>query len=183
MGQTSALELWLDSLKDRIPVLTERLAGFYKENVIRCFDYHSHTIRTNLKAVYGDEIIFEVLWIEDTVKENLERAYGDLNKATEHAACAIALLLIRELTEFTAIEQSSIGTTIDYYLIPQQGDDTLIFNHAARLEISGILEENEKNTVDSRVKVKQKRLKTEYDMKDFIVIVEFSKPWSIMVEL
>jgi hypothetical protein len=91
---------------------------------------------------------------------------------------------INNLTEFTAIEQSNIGTTIDYYLAPQNQDNTLIFNHAARLEVSGILEENPDNTVDKRIGSKIRRLKPDPNgaLPTFILVVEFSQPHAKMVQ-
>lgn len=59
----------------------------------------------------------------------------------------------------------------------------MIFNNAARLEVSGILEENKGNTVEGRIKKKINRLKPEGELSDFIIVVEFSKPWTKMVEL
>ena len=87
---------------------------------------------------------------------------------TVYSPCAIVLLLIQEFTEFTAIEQSVIGTTIDYYLGHQNQNDNLIFNNTARLEVSGILEENKKNTVENRIKRKLNRLKPENNLPDFV---------------
>jgi hypothetical protein len=89
----------------------------------------------------------------------------------------------KDITEYTAVEQSCIGTTIDYYLSPQKRNDDLIFNYTARLEVSGILVENEDNTVDNRIKQKVKRLKPEGDLPDLIAIVEFSKPWSKIIKV
>jgi hypothetical protein len=81
-----------------------------------------------------------------------------------------------------AIEQSNIGTTIDYYLIRKTDytDDTLIFNHSAYLEVSGIRRENEGNTVEDRIKDKERRLKKKEDLPAYISVVEFSRPWAKM---
>lgn len=95
----------------------------------------------------------------------------------------MALNILQELTEYTGYEQSAIGTTIDYYLQRKDADDTLIFNGAARLEVSGILKENPAtgNTVEKRYKEKLRRLhKEEGYERDYIIIVEFSVPWSKM---
>jgi hypothetical protein len=89
-----------------------------------CFDKHNHHSGVLLKVQYRHETTtFSVGW-EGTVTEELRRAYRDQNRATDFAACAIALLLVPELTPFTAIEQSSVGTTVDYYLVPKDQDDT-----------------------------------------------------------
>jgi hypothetical protein len=145
-----------------------------------CFDNQGHKSGVMLEVEYEETThTFEVCW-QGEVTEELKRSYRDLVQATNHAACTIALLLVRELTEFTTIEQAAIGTTVDYYLSPKDKDETLIFNHTARLEVSGILAENENNTVQSRVRSKIRRLKG--SLPTFIVVVEFSKPWSRIVK-
>lgn len=148
-----------------------------------CFDHNGHGSGVHLEVVYGARVSsFEVQW-NGEVTEQMRKSYGDLLRATDNAACAIALLLVRELTPYTGIEQSAIGTTFDYYLGMQDNHSDLIFNHSARLEISGILNENPTNSVKSRVNDKIRRLSAEYDLPSFVVVVEFSKPWSAMVEL
>lgn len=170
----------LDSLGNGIPVIQPEAVGFYKQNCMVCFHTQGHQSGVQLEVhTENGDTAHGIFW-EGKVTAQILRSYADLTRATDNAACAIALLLIRELTSFTAIEQSSIGTTIDYFLVPQIQDDTLIFNHSARLEVSGILCENDRNTVETRVRNKIRRLRPERDLSTFIVVVEFSKPWSQM---
>ena len=58
----------------------------------------------------------------------------------------------------------------------------LIFNRKARLEVSGILTENEQNTVDDRVRTKLRRLDKKDSLPALIVVVEFGQPWSKLVQ-
>ncbi|MDM8519458.1 hypothetical protein QUF64_05370 [Anaerolineales bacterium HSG6] len=175
-------ELNLESLENGIPVIPTGAAQFYKQNCMVCLYQHGHKSGVNLTVEYQDtELVFTVSWL-DEVDETLLRAYADLIRATDHAACGLALLLIRELTDYTAIEQACIGTTIDYYLVPKKTDGDLIFNDTARLEVSGILQENRANTVQARINQKQKRLKPSLGLPTFIVVIEFSKPWSKVVK-
>jgi len=181
MRSVVARKLLLESIGTGIPVIPPDAAGFYRQNCMVCFHHHGHRSGVLMRVHYREEIeAFEVAW-DGEVSEQIVRSYGDKRRAVDNAACAIALLLVREMTDFTGIEQSSTGSTIDYYLVPQGQDDTLIFNRAARLEVSGILRETEDNTVEDRVRSKLRRLKPEGGLPDFIVIVEFSKPWSKMV--
>jgi len=177
MNATIGKPLYLESLEDGIPVIPKQAAGFYKQNCMVCLDNQKHKSGVGLKVKHHDDsdAAFQVLW-DDEVTDELRRAYADLVKATENAACAIALLIVREITDFTAIEQASRGTTIDYYLGYKEEIDDLIFNRAARLEVSGILQEDESNTVDTRIKDKQRRLKP--GLPTFIIVVEFSYPMS-----
>jgi len=179
MGTTQ--KLTLESLSEGIPVIPGEAVAFYKQNCMVCFYQNGHKSGVSLTANYNNfDLVFQICWTGD-ITEHLLRAYREKKRCTDFAACAIALILVRELTEFTAVEQSCIGTTIDYYLSPQKQQSDLIFNHVARLEVSGILSENEDNTVEDRINKKIRRLKPEGDLPNLIVVVEFSKPWSKMV--
>jgi tRNA U34 5-carboxymethylaminomethyl modifying enzyme MnmG/GidA len=176
-------KLDIESLADGIPVIDEEAVGFYKLNCMACFQSLDHASGVKLKVEYENvKKTFEVCWSGEMTSQQ-KRNYADLNRATDHAACAIALLLIRELTELTAIEQARIGTSVDYYLILKTQDKNLIVNQAAaRLEISGILCQNENNSVDKRIREKLKRLKPD-NLPAFIIIVEFSKPWVKIIKI
>ena len=175
-------QLLLETLSDNIPVIPEEAVGFYKQNCMVCFHLCGHESGVRLNVHYNDKgSNFEITWAGQ-VTDQILRAYREEKRATDFAACTVALILVRELTEFTAIEQSSLGTTIDYYLVNKNQDSTLIFNHAARLEVSGILKEDERNTVDGRIRDKIRRLKKEVDLPDLIAVVEFGKPWSKMIQ-
>jgi hypothetical protein len=182
IAQELVQKLALESLSKRIPVIPDEAVGFYKQNCMVCFHRNGHKSGVRLTVGYnGDDFVFQIFWAGD-VTDQLLNAYKEPNRCTDFAACAIALILVRELTEFTAIEQSCIGTTIDYYLTHQHQESDLIFNHAARLEVSGILTENPDNTVEDRINRKIHRLKSENDLPNLIAVVEFSRPWSKMVK-
>jgi hypothetical protein len=177
-----AKKILLESL-GRIVAIPEESVGFYKQNCMVCFHHNDHRSGVKLKVDYqNSNTEFVLVWQGDITERILRAFSADMKRATDNAACAIALLLVEELTEFTAIEQAAIGTTIDYYLATKNQDEILIFNHAARLEVSGILAENEGNTVDARIRDKLRRLKQDENLPAFILVAEFSQPWSKMVE-
>jgi hypothetical protein len=182
MNDTLVKPLYLKSLGGGIPVIPKEAAGFYEQNCIVCLDNQGHKSGVRLDVQHYDDsnVAFQVFW-DNEVTDELRRAYADLVKATENAACAIALLIVHEITDFIAIEQASRGTTIDYYLSHKDKMDDLIFNYAARLEASGILREDESNTIDGRLNEKLKRLKP--GLLTFIIIVEFSYPKSKVVKV
>lgn len=179
MSSSTNTIISLDSLAKGVKVITPEAVGFYKENCMVCFDNQGHTSGVKIRVidVDGSEESFCVQWTGD-VTEQLRRSYKDLKKATDFAACTIALLLVRELTECSAVEQAAAtGTTVDYYLnLQEKQDDDLIFNHVARLEVSGILCETGRNSVKKRLTAKLKRLSQ--GLPTIIIIVEFSRPWS-----
>lgn len=180
---TNISKIILENLCDGVPVITTDAVGFYKENCMIAFHNQGHDSGVILEVIYQDErCSFMIVW-DGIVTEQLINAYKERTQNVNYAAVAIALSLIIRLTPFTAVEQASLGTTIDYFLAPKIRNDHLIFNDSARLEISGIACENSKNTVESRIKRKQNRLSTAEGMETFIAVVEFCKPYSKMVSV
>jgi len=94
----------------------------------------------------------------------------------------IAFMLIRQLTQFTVIERSRKGTGFDYWLGSEDEAGELPFQNKVRLEVSGI-----RKADDSRVRarIKQKIEQTnpsDGEFPAYIIIVEFSRPLSFIVE-
>ena len=182
--QVSMKTVSIESLGPVVPVIPEEAVGFYVQNCIVCFGCADHHSGVRVPVThYASQAWFRIVW-QGEFTEELRRQYGDLNKATDHAACAIALLLTPELTDYTGVEQSAIGTTIDYYLAPKDRDFTHIFSQSARLEVSGILVENRGHMVNARVQTKLDRLMPDQagHLPTFIFVVEFSTPRAVMVE-
>ena len=132
---------------------------------------------------YNDESYQFVLRWAGEVDTHMERCYRDLVQATEYAACAIGLLLVENLTEFVGVEQAVRGSTVDYYLADKYDDDDLPFNHAARLEVTGILAETEHNTIQKRINVKKRRHEPEQDLPTLVAVVEFGEPKAVLEEI
>jgi len=173
----------LGELGARAPFLTPSAAGFYEENAVVCLVHNGHRSGTPLQVAAGGESSgIDLRWSEERAG-TLHRCYADLVKATEFGACAIALLLIHELTPFVAVEQAMRGTTVDYYLAESATDDTLVFNRSARLEVSGILAAAKGNTVAARLDSKRHRHKPESDLPTLVAIVEFGLPQATLEEI
>ena len=176
-------KLVLESLSDQAYAITPDATGFYKEQCMVCFHKNGHESGVMLEVRHHQTCTsFQICWTGKVTDRMISNAYVDHLKYVDFGACAVALLLIRRITDYKAVQQSAIGTTIDYYLAPQDQDDDLIFNHAARLEVAGILKENENNTVKDRIMKKRNRLK-ESSLPTYIIVIEFSRPWSEMVEI
>ena len=182
MSQHAPQQLSLDTLAENTYGITPGGADFYKENCMMCLDLNGHRSGVGLRLEYaGSSLPFSVVWLGD-VTDRMQVGYVDRTKLADFGACALALLVVPRVLGLTAVSQSAIGTTIDYYLGDADGDDILLFNGTARLEVSGILCENQNNSVQKRVGAKSRRLKPEGDLPSYIIVVEFSEPWSKMVE-
>lgn len=189
MPTNSYLEILLESLEKGIPAITNDSVGFYRENCLVCFNEcgHESGVIFKLSSSNIDEYI-EFQW-KGSISNQIIRAHADLIQATEFAAYAISLLIIRDTTEYTAVERACIGTTIDYYLAPKNlvddilSEDRLIFNNTALLEASGILKETNSNSVYNRMNQKLDRLQNPNKLRTFILVVEFSQPWGLIDRL
>lgn len=180
VSMLQARQLDLDSLSTEIPVMTPGYAGYCKESCMVCLESQGHSSGVTLSVDWGgDNENLTVRWV-GSADSQMKAAHHEPTTATDAGACAIALLLVRELTDYTAVQQAAIGTTVDYFLARRPLDDTLVFNHAARLEASGIREEKGTNTVSARANRRLGRLKDD-SLPALIVIVEFASPKSKMV--
>lgn len=75
------------------------------------------------------------LYWEDYFDETIDRSWKEINYCTDHAAVCMSCVLAIHETEFTIVERSCKGDGFDYWLGYKEDH---LFNHAARLEISGI---------------------------------------------
>lgn len=183
---TACTELLLDSLKQEKTVITSESAGYFIEAAMYCFDSQDHSSGVSM-GVKTDklETCFDVYW-KNEVTEKIKRLFrGNGNQTTEQGATTLALLILPLVTEFTSIEEAPVGTTVDYFLVSDESDDTYIFdNIEAYCEIRGIRRESKGNTIRGAITEKARRLKKGRetgaigDLPTYIVIVEFNKPFS-----
>jgi hypothetical protein len=107
----------------------------------------------------------------------MKRCYNDPDRATELGACAVAILLIRDLTGLTTIEQSRRGDGFDYWL---GSAEELSFQ--ARLEVSGV-RVGDDTAVRARVnqKLRQTHRSDASGLPAYVVVVLFSRPMAYVV--
>ena len=143
-----------------------------------CLGQQGH--RSGVELVVSDDYQrrFEIRW--PPINRQIVRTWADPNVATEHGAYGIAALLIEALTGLTVVERARVGTGFDYWLGSETGD-ALLFQAAARLEVSGIRHGSSKE-IRTRVsqKIEQTRV-SDGTLPAFIVVVEFGLPQSEVV--
>lgn len=176
---TSIQELVLAKLEEGLPGISPSLGTTLAEASIICLHSHKHVAGVELDVQGMVSQSFKILW-EKEVTDQLQRSWEDEQDCTELGACAIAILLILELTPYTVIRRARKGTGIDYWLGYRNTD--LIFQDSARLEISGILSGDAGN-VRSRVNQKKRQTKpSDGSLPAYVVVVEFSHPASHVVK-
>lgn len=186
MYQHKTQTLHLDSLTSGIPALTFSRANSHREACIWCLVECNHSNGVGLETTQPntkDKIEYSISWNEESVDLSaIQRAYNE-DDGPEDGAVAIALLIVREFTDYTALKRSVTKTGIDYWLCYKSGSSQIFGKESARLEVSGILKENAGNTVKRRRKKKIDQTKQSDDtlFPVYVVVVEFSKPKAEMV--
>ena len=103
-------------------------------------------------------------------------SYADLQEATEYGACGIALVIAVGITGMKSVERSVKGTGIDYWLGADLSADG-IFQGAARLEVSGILDgDDAKIATRLMTKLRQTSPSDLSGLPAYVAVVEFRKP-------
>ena len=163
----------LDSLKEGMPALTSCLGGSMAEAGSLCFEDQNHKPGVSI-TINKEQSKFKILWSE--VTDQIRKCWNDHEVTTEHGACAIAILLMKEIEDYKVIERSRKGTGFDYWL--GNDESKLPFEDKARLEVSGIRKGN-RQKIDARVKQKiTQTQKTTSHYNAFVVVIEFSSPLS-----
>ena len=177
MLDNSKTFLHLASLKEGIPALTPALGGALAEAASICLAEQGHEEQCALQIRRLEERGTCTLFRLD-VSDIMRRTYRDLQEATEMGACGVAILAVRSVTGYTAIERSVKGTGFDYWLgalTPSaQGLEPL--ERKARLEVSGILHGT---TAAIEARVHEKIRQTQRSRGAFpaiVAVVEFGRP-------
>lgn len=180
MNSIPLRDLLLAKLEEGTPGITEAWGKFLTEASTVCFECQQHTTGVEMTVQGLTPTKFKIHW-EHSITEQVRNAWEDMQEATEYGACGVAVLLILELTEYTVIQRSVKGTGVDYWLGFK--DATLPFQNAARLEVSGIMN-GDANAIKSRVKKKinQTKVTDSGNLPAYIVVVEFGKPVSHVVQ-
>jgi hypothetical protein len=172
--------LTIDELRKRMSHWSSIQCDYYSEACIVQLEELSHKPGVQL-AVSGDNsVIFNLVWSSKPVVNGWKATA----KLTENAATAIAFFLVIELTEYSVIEESRIGTGIDYWLGYNEAhelyDEDNFLN--ARLEISGI--RNNAASIAGRIKEKLNQTFPSDStlLPAYVVVTEFGSPAAVLVK-
>src|SRR4051812_45670953 len=114
--------------------LSGRSGSSLAESAEYCLHHNGHPEPVSLK-LSGDIIGVGTLDWSPPERRKASRTYGDLKRAAEDGACAVAIIVVTQSEGFPAVMKASQGPGFDYWLTSD--DDTNLF--LARLEVSGIL--------------------------------------------
>jgi hypothetical protein len=171
----------LSSLSQGLPGVTPSYGQTLAEAGSVCFEDQGHQSGVSL-LIEGDyHANYDIFW--NNVTPQMLSCWNDEEYTTEQAAYGIAFLLILELTPNTIIKKSRKGTGFDYWLGNKGDTANLLFQNAARLEVSGI-RNGDHGTIKSRIrqKLKQTVPTDKTKLPAYIIVVEFSAPVSQVVK-
>ncbi len=173
------IEFSLENLSTGSPGITRACGTGLAEAACVCLDHQGHTSPTSMKI--RGQVMAEAAVTWQIPTDQARRCWADLEVATEHGACGVASLLLREISDLQVVERSKKGTGFDYWL-GDKDDPAALFQGKARLEVSGI-----RNGSDSVVatRVRQKLRQTERSegtLPAVVIVVEFSRPQCRVVE-
>ncbi|HFA47536.1 MAG TPA: hypothetical protein ENJ95_00805 [Bacteroidetes bacterium] len=159
----------LDQLKAGLPGITKAIGAYLAEAAAYCLDAQRHKPGVVLKVEGSFEAEFSLRWT-DVIDDRTKQAWADEKEATEYAATAIAILLVRELTEFELSKRLRQGDRADYFLAKKNAPSALA--PEGFLEVSGIFEETPGNTINMRLGIKKANIdKIQGREKTAIIIV------------
>ncbi len=173
----------LDRLEEMVQLPAGK-AAMYIESCVWCMDQNEHQNGVELDLYFDNKTYkYSVFWPEDKIDIGKVNNFYNSDDALPYGAEAIAIFVCMNHTEFDALLRSVRRTGIDYWLGHKNANPNLPFQNTGRLEVSGILEENESNTISKRVKEKlsQTSQSDKSTLPVYVVVVAFDQPCAKMV--
>lgn len=174
---TSADSLNLDTLGNGFPGISPKYGGVLAKAAVVCLEEEDHESRVEMRVRGVSHHNVQLTWSVMHDREQAARCWGDPEVATEHGAYGIATLLVEHFTNYTVIQRSRKGTGFDFWL-GEKGSSCLLFQNAARLEVSGIRRGTER-LVRQRLRQKLTQIRRYGSrLPSLVTVVEFGGPQS-----
>jgi hypothetical protein len=176
-------EFQLEKLEDLVS-LPNGKAAMYREACVWCMDKNGHINGVDIDVIVEKKNLkYQILWVDNNIDIQKIRAHYNIDDALPFGAEAIAFFVCITNTNYDLLNRAIKRTGIDYWLGYKNANPNLPFQNAGRLEISGILTENETNTVEKRIKekIKQTIQSEKTTLPVYIVVVAFDRPYAKMV--
>ena len=162
----------LNELGNGLPAITPSFGEALAEAAGVCLESQGHAQLAILVIRGHIHNRLQLSWPQ--VTEQVRRTWNDPEEATEYGATAVAVLIARQELGYLALERSSRGNGIDYWL--GEESDALSFERKARLEVSGIRRGSDVD-IARRAGERLGRISLYAEsLPAFVVVVEFSNP-------
>lgn len=175
-------ELNLDLLESgEMPGLSGKAGAFLLEACLVCLAHNGHSSGKTMQIDQDEQSTeFRLVWTE-LIDEQVRRTHADMQDATEWGASGVACILVCRLTGLVVTRRSRKGTGFDYWLGKETSTvaaQSLPFQDEARLEVTGMLNEEKESEIDRRLRGKTRQVKDgkRSDLPGFATVIEFGRP-------
>lgn len=167
----------LIDIKKGLPGIAPAIGAYFYAAIVVTMHRLNHAEHLTMPLNGDNPKILDINW-QDTFNDQLDRSFKEDSSMIDAAASGFSCLLAIEETNYTIVERGYKGSGFDYYL---GYDNEPLFTKAARLEISGIKQENEGNTIEKRLRIKLKQTdqSDQEKLPAYVSIIEFSKPKAV----
>jgi hypothetical protein len=167
----------LNILDRGMPGITERLGGALAEAAVECLDRQKHAVGVTMLVDGAFVHSLQIVWKMQGDEDQRRRTWRDPNPSVEHGAYGLAALMIEELTDYTVVERAWKGDGFDFWLGPKGSTGFLFQDDRARLEVSGI-RQDDAGAVKRRVSDKEKQILPSKGsgLPGVVIVVEFGAP-------
>ena len=173
---TKTLEI--ETLKEKVTKISGNQCNYYSEACIVLLEELTHSPGVFMYVDGDVRATYSLVWSTKPITSGWKAKA----KLVENAATAIAFFLVSEETDYTIIEEASIGTGVDYWLGYKEDhalyDEDNFMN--ARLEISGIRDDISKIQGRLKKKLKQVTPTDSTGLPAYVVIAEFGTLTAIL---
>lgn len=159
--------------------LTPGFRSYLREAAQFCLDHNGHATGAALEVDGSSPCRLSLRWAPLADARRSWNTFADTDEAAEHGAYGLAFALVLALTGHGVVERSAKGTGFDFWL-GERG--SMGFQQSARLEVSGILADPARIASRTQLKIAQTERSDGSHLPAFVVVVEFSRPASRMMQ-
>ena len=174
--------LKLNTIEKGIEGISQTFGAYMAECAVVCFDSQGHQSGIQLPCSDGEVTKYGLVEWTNEVNASILDSHFDEKRTTDFGTMGVAVLLVCNLTDYTKIITSRTHNGCDFELIKVDNDLNFIIS---RLEVSGIRKATPQNTVESRLKIKERQIlkNADSDTICYISIIEFSKPEAKFIQV
>ena len=180
-----AITLHFDRLAEAMPFVLPSFVELAHAAAAMCFHHHHHPsgLVCTLRDLDTAIAALRIVWTK-TYSDEIRNTFGETDYAVEFAAEGIACLIVRAVTEYTAIERSVRHDGIDFWLGLTSRTGMFPLQRAARMECKGVTEARYPSDIIAQLKkgIAQSIQSDHTELPAYIIVAEFSQPVIYMVQ-
>jgi len=165
----------------------EKLKGPTREQLV-CQNQWAAVALDRFHTNSNAEIEFLIDGVVKTANLNWDSNFSkaamkEMTEAANQGGVAMAMFVMSILEDFKYVEQSEIGEGVDYRFMKNEpkDDDLNFLENPHYVEVSGILEESNSNTLNGRIKIKHNQIKrgARRDEESSVIVTLFRQPKTV----